>query len=416
VISNLNHGEICGCHYATRQPIRLRWHNGIITHTDPAALASSSSIHQSINPPLHHSTAPSQHHPTTPTDWLAPPLFDLQINGYAGVDFQQDNLSMDDLLSAARGLRAAGCARFLLTLITDDWPKLTARLRRLRSLRSQSAELQCAIVGWHVEGPFLSAEPGYHGAHNPALMRDPAPEHILELRTITGDDPLLLTLAPERPGALPAIELAVSRGIKVSLGHTNASAETLRQAVQAGATGFTHLGNGCPRDLDRHDNILWRVFETPGLTVSLISDRVHVSPPLFRLAHWVLGGDSIYYTTDAMSAAGAPPGRYTIGSMALEVGPDQIVRQPGKPLFAGSALRPIEGVFRAAQMLGSPWQEVWPRLSEAPARLMGLRNDLAVGQPATFCLLKAAGENQLLDPEIYVSGPKTELISTAASL
>jgi N-acetylglucosamine-6-phosphate deacetylase len=101
--------------------------------------------------------------------------------------------------------------------------------------------------------------------------------------------------------------------------------------------------------------------------------------------------------------------------MALEVGPDQIVRQPGKPLFAGSALRPIEGVFRAAQMLGSSWQEVWPRLSEAPARLMGLRNDLAVGQPANFCLLKSAGENQLPDLEIYVSGPKTEVISTAAS-
>src|SRR6202008_524727 len=145
---------------------------------------------------------------------------------------------------------------------------------------------------------------------NPALMRDPAPEHILELRTITGDDPLLLTLAPERAGALPASELAVSRGIKVSLGHSNASAEILEQAVDAGATGFTHLGNGCPRDLDRHDNILWRIFERPELTVSLIPDKIHVSPALFRLVHRTM--DKIFYTTDAMSAAGAGPGKYKL--------------------------------------------------------------------------------------------------------
>src|SRR5206468_5846455 len=140
-----------------------------------------------------------------------------------------------------------------------------------------------------------------------------------------------------------------------------------------------------------------RVFETPGLTVSLIPDQIHVSPSLFRLIHRVLGADSIYYTTDAMSAAGMPPGRYKLGAMELEVGPDQIVRQPGKPLFAGSALRPIDGIFRAAQMLGRPWQEVWPRFSEAPAKLMGMRNELAVGQAADFCALRVGRENQLVN-------------------
>ena len=234
-------------------------------------------------------------------------------------------------------------------------------------------------------------------------MCDPSPGHVLELRTITGRDPLLLTLSPELPGAMQAIEMAVSNGIKISLGHTNASAEVLRHAVEAGATGFTHLGNGCPRELDRHDNILWRVFETLGLKISVIPDQIHVSPPLFRLIHWVLGGDSIYYTTDAMSAAGMPPGRYKLGKMELEVGSDQVVRQPGKPLLAGSALRPMDGVFRAAQMLGCTWQEVWARFSEAPAKLMGLRNELAVGEPADFCLLKVAGENQLLDMQVYVN-------------
>jgi len=235
-------------------------------------------------------------------------------------------------------------------------------------------------------------------------MTDPQPEQIRELRSLTGTDPVLLTVSPERQGALPAIELGVSLGLKISLGHTNASAEILQRAVQAGATGFTHLANGCPRELDRHDNILWRMFEMTGLMVSLIPDQIHVSPPLFRLMHRVLGPAAIYYTTDAMSAAGAPPGRYKMGKKEVAVGPDQIVRPPGQPLFAGSALRPVEGVFRAAQMLNCPWQETWARLSEIPAKFMGLRNQLTVQQPATFCLLKITDQNQLAELQVFADG------------
>jgi len=372
-------GEISAWHFATRQPVRVRWAGGVITHLDAATI------------------------PPPPGIWLAPALCDVQVNGYAGVDFQQDHLTAADLLRAARGLRDAGCAKFLLTLTTDDWSRLTERLRRLRSVRTQSAELQSAIAGWHIEGPFLSAAPGFHGAHDPALMLDPKPEHIHELRALAGNDPLLLTLSPERPGSVAAIKLAVSLGIKISLGHTDASAEILTQAVQAGATMFTHLANGCPRELDRHDNILWRVFETPGLTASLIPDRIHVSSALFRLQHRALG-HLVFYTTDAMAAAGAPPGRYAFGKLIVEVGPDQIVRQPGKTNFAGSALRPVDGVFRAAEMLLCPWQETWARFSTVPARLTGLRHELAVGQPATFCLLKIAGGGELLDLQTYWTG------------
>ena len=373
-------GEISAWHHATRQPVRVRWAGGVIRHVETPATA----------PP--------------PETWIAPALFDVQVNGFAGVDFQQDDLAVEDLLRATRALRRAGCARILLTLITDEWPRLTARLRHLRSVRAQSIELLSAITGWHIEGPFLSAAPGFHGAHDPALMLDPTPERIRELRELAGNDPLLLTLAPERTGAIEAIQFATAQGIRISLGHTNASAEILSQAVQAGATMFTHLANACPRELDRHDNILWRVFETRGLTASLIPDKIHVSPAPFRLIHRALGGEKIFYTTDAMSAAGAPPGKYPLGRMELEVGPDQIVRQPGQSNFAGSALRPVEGVFRAAEMLDVPWQEAWRRLSETPAKLMGLRNELAVGQPATFCELKFSAAQPLPELRVCVNG------------
>ena len=336
--------------------------------------------------------------------WLAPGLFDVQVNGFGGVDFQTEAIEAASLVKAVRALRQAGCLRFLLTLITDDWPVLIARLKRLRELRNSSVELRSAIAGWHLEGPFLSEEPGYHGAHDPKLMRDPSPTLMRELRGAAGDLPLLVTLAPERAGSIEAISAARACGITVSLGHSNASATVIKGAMRAGATGFTHLGNACPQALDRHDNIVWRVLDTRGLQVGLIPDGRHVSPALFRLVHRVLSGDSILYTTDAMAAAAAPPGCYRLGRMELKVGADRVVRQPGKTNFAGSALTPIEAVFRAASMLEAPWQDCWRRMSEIPARWLGLPNGLTVGESADFCLVRPQFADGRIELRVFVAG------------
>jgi N-acetylglucosamine-6-phosphate deacetylase len=145
--------------------IRLRWENGTITEIErleAGRIANDPGLAAKVDPDV----------------WITPGLFDAQVNGYGGIDFQQDDLKVGDLVSAARQLRNAGCTRFLVTLITDEWTKLTSRLRHLKELREQSAELQAAIAGWHIEGPFLSTEPGFHGAHDPGLMCDPTPEHI----------------------------------------------------------------------------------------------------------------------------------------------------------------------------------------------------------------------------------------------
>jgi N-acetylglucosamine-6-phosphate deacetylase len=375
----MSEGEIHARHYATGRAVRLSWRGGRIT--------AFSELEEPPEADL----------------WIAPPLLDLQINGYAGVDFQQDNLEQEALLHAARRLREDACPAFFLTLVTDEWSRLTTRFRRLAEQRRQSPELQRAILGWHIEGPFLSAEPGFCGAHDPAVMIDPKPEHIRELKQIAGSTPLLLTIAPERKGADEAIHLASSLGIRVQFGHTNATERQLAGACPGRDAAFTHLGNGCPQQLDRHDNILWRVLDIPWLWVSLIPDGIHVSPYLFRLIHR-LKGDLIYYTTDAMSAAGAPSGRYRIGRLEVEVGKDLVVRQPGKSNFAGSALRPIQGVFNAARMLNCPWQEAWRRFSGTPAKLIGLTNDWRVNDPADFCLMEVLPDNRLVDLKVFVNG------------
>lgn len=364
-------------------PITVAWRDGIITNVQPAEESAE-----------------------TENVWLAPPLVDLQINGYAGVDFQQDDLTTEQLRTAVRALHRDGCTRFLFTLVTDRWPAMLARLKHARSLVAADRDLRSAIVGWHVEGPFLSPEPGYCGAHDPAKMLDPTPAHVAELREAAGDDPVLLTLAPERAGSSGAIRQACELGMKVCLGHTNATADQIKQAVDAGATGFTHLGNACPQTLDRHDNILWRVLDTPGLCVSLIPDTHHVSPSLFRLIHRALKPFQIMHTTDAMAAAGLPsdaPRFVTLGGMKLEVGADGIVRQPGKTNFAGSSLSPIEGVLRAAKMTGKPRQEMWLASSLRPAEFMGWTSGIKVGQPAEICVLKMNNEGQLVELETIVA-------------
>jgi N-acetylglucosamine-6-phosphate deacetylase len=243
--------------------------------------------------------------------WLAPGLLDLQVNGYGGIDFQEQNLSEKSLIEAAETLKRDGCPRFFLTLTTANWTTLLGNLKHIKTLRDSNPTLSESIAGWHIEGPFLSEEPGYCGAHDTSAMVDPSPEKILELKEIIQTDPTLLTLAPERRGSKESILQATRLGMRISLGHTNADEFSLREAAKAGAAGFTHLGNACPQKLDRHNNLLFRVLDSGNWMTGIIPDGIHVSPTLFRIFHKLIPSNQIYYTTDAMSAAGSVPGKYT---------------------------------------------------------------------------------------------------------
>jgi N-acetylglucosamine-6-phosphate deacetylase len=331
----------------------------------------------------------------TNPQWLAPSLLDLQVNGYGGIDFQQQNLSEQALMVATESLKRDGCPRFLLTLTTSKWATLLSNLKHIKTLRDSNPILHESIAGWHIEGPFLSEESGYCGAHDTSVMEDPSPAKIQELKEITQTDPTLLTLAPERPGSMESIRQAARQGIRVSLGHTNAGKTSLLQAAEAGATGFTHLGNACPQQLDRHDNLLFRVLDSENWMTGIIPDGIHVSPALFRIFHKLIPTEQIYYTTDAMSAAGSAPGKYRIGKIEVEVGEDQVVRQPGQSNFAGSALKPYEGIMRAAKMRHLSWREVWQHFSEIPSHWMRLPTGLHAGAPSNFCIVKESADMRL---------------------
>ena len=364
-------GEIHAWNILDRQPVLAKWDNGIFTE-------------------FTHTTEPPAQN-----EWIGPPLVDLQVNGFAGVDFQQDDLTAEQLLHATNALGQAGCGSFFFTLITDNWKAMTRRLAKAKQHRAANPAHGQAIAGWHIEGPFLSAEPGYCGAHPPDLMLDPTPEQLEEIWEITSDDPVLLTMAPERESGLSAFAKARELGFRVSIGHTNAPGHIMRRVSAGGSTGFTHLGNGCPVELKRDDNILWRALDTPGLTYSLIPDRWHVSPALFRILHRLIDRDTLYYTTDAMAAAGSAPGKYSLGHLELEVGPEEIVRLPGTPNLAGSALTPINAILHAADMLRCDWQDIWKHYSTIPAQFAKLPVGFEPGARAEFVEIKAGPGNRI---------------------
>jgi len=313
---------------------------------------------------------------------VAYPLFDFQVNGFAGVDFQSDTLSAEDLGRAVQALREDGVGGILLTLITDDESTLCARFRRVEAFRRSDSGIAAIVRGYHLEGPWLNPEPGYCGAHPAAAMGAPSIDSFDRLQEAAGGGIRLVTLAPEWPGTASVIEALVARNVRISLGHTNASHEQIDAAVRAGAAFCTHLGNGVPNLLPRHDNVVQRLLARDELTACFIPDGIHLPPFVLRNFFRAKPADKVLFTTDAMSAAGAPPGRFRIGQMEVAVGSDGVVRGPHGG-FAGSSLKPSQGVERAAAFLALPHSEsqaIWSQRSWSAFGLAPTDATITAGQ------------------------------------
>lgn len=290
---------------------------------------------------------------------VGPALFDPQVNGFAGVDFQDPQLDRDALEWAVLQIRRAGCAHILLTLITHPAGFLETQLARVDRLLSSSDLLTSTIVGVHLEGPFLRSDEGYIGIHGRENAILPDWGLFERLQRASGGRIRMLTLAPELPGAMDLIRRASAAGVWVALGHTDASVEELFAAARAGARSVTHLGNGCPTELPRHDNIIHRVLGVPELLATLIPDGIHIPPPALANLTRLLGPARFVATTDSISAAASPPGSYTLGEVNLEVGEDQRAVHPNGRNLAGSSLRMIDGLFNLMRFGGVDAAGAW---------------------------------------------------------
>ncbi len=301
---------------------------------------------------------------------LQPALFDLQVNGFAGVDFQQPALTQGELRLAVDGLRAHQTHRILLTLITDALDALCAKFARIESFRRADPILAETVCGYHLEGPWLSPLPGFCGAHPAERMCAPSLADFARLQDAAGGNIRLVTIAPEWPGSAEFIAAVAAKGVVVSLGHTDASEAQIDEAIRPGATLCTHVGNGVPVTLPRHDNVMQRLLARDELTACFIPDGVHLPPFTLRNFFRAKPPGKVLLTTDAMAAAGAPEGRYRIGALEVE-SRGGVVRKPGTENFAGSCLAPDQGVANAARWLGLPPGEARALLSTRVAALFG---------------------------------------------
>lgn len=300
-------------------------------------------------------------------------LFDFQVNGFGGVDFQSDALTRTQFEQAVSTLRRHQVAGIFATLITDDVDRLCRRLENLERLCATVPAASAAILGYHVEGPWLSPEPGYRGAHPAAPMHAPSLAEFDQLQSAAGGRIRLVTLAPEWPGSSEVIAALTRRGVHVSLGHTNGSESQIDEAIRAGARFCTHLGNGTPLDLPRHHNVVQRLLARDELTACLIPDGIHLPPFVLQNFFRAKPAGRVLFTTDAMAGAGAPPGRFQLGQLEIDVGPDRVARQPGGQGFAGSTLTPDEGVQRCVDYLGLSSAAATALWSSAPAAAFGVR-------------------------------------------
>jgi N-acetylglucosamine-6-phosphate deacetylase len=263
---------------------------------------------------------------------------DLQVNGYAGVDFNSDELTGEALHEACQRLRADGVAQILATIITDDLDAMRRRLSKLAKLRQADSLASDVIAGLHVEGPFISGESGYFGAH-PAQAVRPASRDAAAQLLEAGDGLVrLMTLAPERDPAGEVTRWLADQRVIVSAGHCNPSLDQLERSIDAGLSMFTHLGNGCPLQMHRHDNIIQRVLSLAGrLWVCFIADGVHVPFVALRNYLRLVGPERAIVVSDAVAAAGQGPGRYTLAGQEVIVDDQLATWAADKSHLVGSA-------------------------------------------------------------------------------
>ncbi len=298
--------------------------------------------------------------------------FDIQVNGYGGVDYNQDDLSAEDLHRSCQHLRADGVTGILATIVTEAPDKMIGRLQRLVALREADPLVREMIAGLHVEGPFLSPKDGFRGAH-PADAICHADENLAARLLEAGAGLIrIFTLAPEHDADYRVTRFLKKEGVVIAAGHTDATLDNLRAAIDSGLTMMTHLGNGCPMVQHRHDNIVQRALSLrKHLWLSFIADGVHIPYPALR-NYLDLAGEKALVTTDAMAAAGLGPGTHRISRWTVLVKEDLAAWAPDGSHLLGSAMSMPRVVQNLEREVGLSSEKIKALTTDTPRQAIGI--------------------------------------------
>lgn len=321
--------------------------------------------------------------------FVAPGLIDIQINGYAAVDFSGENLSIDGIRKVALALWKEGITTFFPTIITNSDERISQNFTILAQAIEQE-DIGLSIPGFHLEGPYISAEDGYRGAHLKEWVREPDINELQKYLDASQNNIIYLTLAPEIPGALEMIEFCVSQGIRIGIGHTGASAQQITAAADAGATISTHLGNGCANLIHRHDNPLWPQLADDRLLPSLIVDGFHLRHEEVKTFVKVKGADNIFLISDALDLAGMPAGEYWAGGKKVVMTKEGMLKYPEQNVLAGASMPVRRGVENMIKFTQCSLPEAIHMASKNPAHHFTLQNrgEILPGKRADLILFE----------------------------
>jgi N-acetylglucosamine-6-phosphate deacetylase len=342
--------------------------------------------------------------------FIAPGFFDIQVNGFRGCDYGAEDFRGEDLHRIIADLAAAGVTRHMPTIVTAPRERTTRNLAIIASALGTSPEARAAITGIHLEGPYISSLDGPRGAHDPAFTRDPQWEELTAWQEAARGMIRLVTLAPERPGALDLIRKAVAGGIRVAIGHTAAEASVIAEAVRAGASLSTHLGNGCHGMIPRHRNYIWEQLACDELDASIITDGFHLPPAVIRSFWRVKGPGRIILTSDVAVMGGKPRGVYRWGGIQVEVFADGHLGLLGTDTLAGAAHMLDWDIPHCIAATGCTLGEAIRACTANPCRHFGLPENFArlePGAPAHFVLFRWMPGQERLSIETTVIDGRT---------
>lgn len=341
------------------------------------------------------------------TLYIAPGLIDNQVNGFAGVSFSfgGGTLTREGILKATRELWKNGVTAYLPTLTTNSKEVMLRNFTLLASTKDDAA-LHGSIAGYHLEGPYISPDDGYRGAHPLRYVQKPDWIEFMELYEASGRDILTITVAPELEGAMAFIGKCNALGIVVAIGHHNATKAIIDEAVMKGARISTHLGNGCANMINRHVNPLWPQLANDQLMASIICDGFHLRDEEIAVFYKVKGPEKTIITSDVTNFATLPPGEYkNEEGETIELTREGMLFYPAQNVLYGSASPISRGVTHIMKVTGCSLGEAIRMASTNPAKLYGLtdRGSIEPGKRADLILFELT-DSEMVIKKTYVNG------------
>jgi N-acetylglucosamine-6-phosphate deacetylase len=321
--------------------------------------------------------------------YVSPGFFDLQANGYKGSDYSLEDFSEEHLKNIIANLAASGTTQHIPTIVSSSPERILKNLEIISKAINTSPDIKEAIPGIHIEGPFISPKEGPRGCHDPSFIRNPDFEEFKQWQEAAEGRVVMVTIAPEREGSMDFIKKVTLTGVRIAIGHTGATPEIIKEAIEAGAQFSTHLGNGSYSMLPKLKNYIWEQLAADELFAGIICDGFHLPSSVVKVFARAKGLERLILTSDVALAGGLNPGIYEWGNMGVEVFKDGHLGLAGSGILAGAGHLLDWDIAHFIRFTGNDLANTISLCTINPAKIIKMPHNygrLEVGAPANLTL------------------------------